>query len=180
MSRYLIRTDKGERKTQIVRMENPLEKVGLIYTDFLLKPKGRDITKEDIVDPETNQPLGQVRLYGKNNLIVVRFEGKDIATLDRKGVYKENGEELPFRKYDAQNLLSEKYAKLREMGLDHAYSLGKKSQLSHIFCFEKDNSLASIVFDRNGSRGIGIALNGLALSLAKRLENQDYVFEFLK
>ena len=62
MSRYLIRTDKKERKTQIVRIVDPLERIGIIYTDFLLKPESRDITKEDIVDPDTNKTIGQLRL----------------------------------------------------------------------------------------------------------------------
>jgi len=180
MNRYLIRTDKDERKTLIVRMGNPLERVGLIYTDFLLRQGNRDITREDIVNPETSKPIGQVRLYRKDNLIVVRFDGKDIAILDRNGTYNEDGEEVPFRRYDARNLTSEKYQRLREMGLDHAYSLGQKSQLSHIFCFEKDNSLASLVFSRDGNEGTQTALTGVALSLARRIENQDYVYEFLK
>lgn len=180
MSRYLIKTDQNERKTQIVKIGHPLERIGIVYTDFLLRLENRDITKEDIVDPETNKPIGQVRLYRKDNLIVVRFEGKDIATLSRQGVYNENGEEVPFRGYDTKDLSLEKYTKLREMGLHHAYSLGKKSQLSHIFCFERDNSLASIVISRDGNEGTRVALTGLALSLAKRVGNQDYIFEFLR
>ena len=58
--------------------------------------------------------------------------------------------------------------------------LGKKSQLSHIFCFERNNDLASLVFEKGQSEGVQIALMSLALSLAKRIETQDYINEFLR
>ena len=169
MNRYLIRTDREENKTQILKLGNPVERIGLIYTDFILRPGTRDITKEEIVDPETSKSIGQVRLYRKDDLIVVRFGGKDVVVIDREGTYTENGEKIPFRRYDVKDLTSERYSKLIEMGLDHAYSLGDKSQLSHIFCFGKDNSLASVVFGRSGSEGTEVALKGLGLSLSKRI-----------
>ena len=180
MNRYLIRTNSEEKKTQIVRLGNPMERLGMIYTDFLIRPENRDITKEDIVNPSTNKPIGQVKLYGRENLIAVRVNGKDIASFNRDGRYFERGKIIPFVRYGKKDLSSEKYAKLMNMGIDHAYSLGKDSTLSHIFCFERNGGLASIVFGKKETVEIDDALKGLALSLAKRIENQDYVFEFLK
>ena len=98
MNRYLIRTDREENKTQILKLGNPVERIGLIYTDFILRPGTRDITKEEIVDPETSKSIGQVRLYRKDDLIVVRFGGKDVVVIDREGTYTENGEKIPLDK----------------------------------------------------------------------------------
>lgn len=181
MEKYLVKTNKDEKKTQIVRLgENP-ERIGLVYTDFLIRPGIRDINSEEIVDPLTNKAIGQIRIFRKKDIIVVRTNGKEIAALGRDGSYREDGLDIPFRRYDKKDLSSERYSQLRSLGLNHAYSLGEKSQLSHLFCFERNGDLASLVYSKEGAEGgLNLALKSLALALAQRIENQDYVFEFLK
>lgn len=181
MEKYLVKTDKDEKKTQIVRLSDHPERIGLVYTDFLIRPEVRDITSEEIVDPLTNKIIGQIRILRKKNLIVVKANGKEIAALSREGFYREDGLNVSFKKYNEKNLSSEKYAQLHSLGLNHAYSLGKKSQLSHLFCFERNGNLASLVYSKDGAEeGLNIALKSLTLALAQRIENQDYIFEFLK
>lgn len=179
MNRYLIRTDKNERKTRIVSLGNPSKMIGLVYTDFLLRLGGKEITKEEVVNPETDKPIGQIVLHRKNDLVVVEYGGKEIAALSKTGDYREGGQKMPIKTYSADDLPQEKYANMRAMGLKYAYSLSEKSRISHAFCFERGNNLAGIVFGRDGEER-SEALKGLALILAKRIESQDYVFEFLK
>ena len=64
------------------------------------------------------------------------------------------------------------------MGLTHAYFLGELSSLSQVFCFEKGSDLSGIVYAKE-SDDIS-ALKGLSLVLAKRIENQKFIFEFMK
>jgi len=179
MTRYLIKTDKHEKKTHLVSLGNPLERIGLIYTDFLVRLDVRDITSEEIVDPSENKAVGQIVLYKKKDIITVRLNGKEVASLNRDGEYSEEGSQIPFKRYERDNLSTEKYERLLSAGLDHAYSLGEQSALSHIFCFERGRDLASIVYGRNKQEGLSTVLKGLVLSLAKRIESQDYVFEFM-
>jgi len=180
MAKYLIRTNGRERKTHITGLGNSSERLGLVYTDFLLRPENRDITKEEVIDPLTNKSIGEIRLNWKGNLIVIRSNGKNICTINEKGEYHEEDKRIPFRRYGKKDLMSEKYERLRNMGLDYAYSLGENSTISHAFCFERDGDLASVVFGKNEDVNINDALKGLGLSLFKRVEDQDYVFEFVR
>lgn len=168
MNKYLIRINQEEKKTHIIDMSNHLRTIGLTYADFLSMPNKGDITKEKIINPNAGKLVGEIEMYGKDNLISVKFHEKEIAVLNRKGVYIEDGNEIPFKKYNDFSL--DKYTKLKEIGLDCAYSFGEKSQLSHIFCFVKGNGLASTVFG-NGNGGSEVALKGLIFALANGIGN---------
>ena len=149
-----------------------------MYADFILKANSRDIKREDIIDMDTNKPIGQIRLFNRDGIISVRFRSKEVASIDREETYKENGNKIKIQRYDSDVLTSEKYDGLREMGLDHAYSLGKKSNIAYVYCFEREENLAGVVIGRD-DESEEAPFKGLALTLAKRIENQDFINEFL-
>ena len=64
------------------------------------------------------------------------------------------------------------------MGLTHAYSLGDRSSLSQVFCFEKDVNISGIIYAREPDNFS--ALKGLTLVIAQRIEEQDFIFEFMR
>ena len=70
------------------------------------------------------------------------------------------------------------YKGLEKLGRTHAYFLGEKSSLSHIFCFEKDGDFSGIIYSKKSDDEN--ALRGLTLVLAQQIENQDFIFEFIK
>ncbi len=180
MTKYLIKTDTEERKTHIIKLQSPIERIGLVYTDFIVRPDTRDISREEIVNPQINKSIGHVNLHKKEGLVSVTFEGREIATINRDGGYKEDSKEVPIRRYNSTDLSSDKYARLKQMGLTHAYSLGEESSLAYVFCFARNGGLASIAISREEKEGTNIALKGLALSIATRVEEQDYLFDFLR
>ena len=55
MAQYLVRTNKDEKKTYILRVGTPAEIAGVIYSDFNLNLGNRDISTEDIVNPLSNK-----------------------------------------------------------------------------------------------------------------------------
>jgi len=179
MERYLIKTDREEKKTHIFSVGNGTERIGLVYTDFLVREGMRDITNEEIVGPD-NRPIGSVELHRKNNLVSVRSGGKVVAAVEMDGAYREDGDKMKMKEYGLPSLDSERYAKLREMGLTHAYGLEKKSALSHLFCFERDGNLASTIMGKGEEGCVDGAFKGMALAIKKRIEDQEFVFEFIK
>ena len=129
MAKYLIRIDGKERKTHVIGLGDSSKRLGLVYTDFLLRPENRDITSEDIIDPLTDKLIGEIRLNWRGNLIAIRSNEKNICTINGKGEYREENKRVAFRRYEKTDLMSEKYERLRSMGLDYAYSLGEKSAI---------------------------------------------------
>jgi len=179
MIEYLIRTNREERKTHLLRVETPSEVAGLIYTDFSLNPGDRDILLEDVVNPLSNKAIAQVKLYQNGNIISVHSKRKELSAFTNSGEYKENGIIIPYKKMIRDTLLSRpEYKSLNEMGVTHAYFLGDKSNLSQVFCFEKDGNTSGVIHTKE--RNNNIALQGITLALAQKIENQDFIFEFIK
>jgi len=179
MIEYLVKTDKQDKKTHILRVGNPITRLGMVYTNFNLLPKIRDISKEDIINPNTNKEIGEIRLYNEGNIISVKSKRKELSALTQFGEYKENGVIVPYRKLTKAVLLSKKeYKTLEEMGVTHAYFLGDKSPLSHIFCFEKDGNFSGVIYAKEPDDNN--ALRGLTLALAQKIEDQDFIFEFIR
>ena len=182
MANYIIRTDKGQKKTYIVRVGTTQKNLGVVFTDFNLHLGIRDITIDDIVNPDNNKSLASIRLYQNENILSVNSKKKELSALSLHGDYKEEGIIIPYRKLTKSMLLSkEEYKALEEMGVTHAYFIGDKSPIAQVFCFEKEGDISGIVYARNPDDDKpSVALKGLTLVLAERIENQDYLFEFLK
>jgi len=182
MTEYLIRTDKEEKKTYVFRIETTPKNIGLVYTDFNLNPGIRDITLDDVVNPDNNQPLAKIRLYQNGNVLSVNSKKKELSALSLQGDYKEEGIIIPHRKLTKSILLSkQEYKALEEMGVASAYFIGDKSPIAQVFCFEKEGDISGVVYTRNpADNEPSTALKGLTLVLAERIENQDYLFEFLR
>lgn len=179
MAQYLVRTNKDEKKTYILRVETPAEIAGIIYTDFNLSLGNRDISTEDIVNSLSNELIARVQLYQQGNIIAVKSKRKELSAYTQNGEYKEEGIIISHRKMAKEVLLSRpEYKPLEEMGLTHAYFLGDKSSLSHVFCFEKDADISGVIHAREADDNS--ALKGLALVLAQRIEDQEFIFEFMK
>ena len=70
------------------------------------------------------------------------------------------------------------YKALEGTGLAHAYFLGDSSSLSQVFCFEKDADISGVIYAREPD-DIS-ALKGLALVIAQKIEEQDFIFEFMR
>jgi len=176
---YLVRTDKDEKKTHILRVGTPAEVAGVIYTDFNLGLGNRDISAEDIVNPLSNKSIARVQLYQHGNIVAVKSKRKELSAYTQNGEYKEDGIIIPYRKMAKDVLLSrQEYKELGEMGLTHAYFLGDRSSLSQVFCFEKDADISGVIHAREADDLS--ALKGLVLVLAERIEDQEFVFEFMK
>ena len=179
MAQYLIRTNKDEKKTHILRVGAPVELAGTIYTDFNLRLGNRDISAEDIVNPLSNKSIARVQLWEHGNIISVKSKRKELSTYTQNGEYKEEGIVIPYRKMTRDILLSRpEYKTLEEMGITHAYFLGDRSLLSQVFCFEKDSNISGVIHSREADDVS--ALKGLALVLAQKIEDQEFVFEFMK
>lgn len=179
MNQYLARTDKEKKKTYILKVGNTQELEGVIYTDFNLRLGNRDISAEDITNPKTNKMIAQVELYKEGNIVSITSKRKELSAYTQNGDYKEDGIIIPYKRVAKDVLLSRtEYRQLKEMGLTHAYILGDTSPISQIFCFEKDSDICGIIYagkDDNMS-----ALKGLSLVLAQRIEDQEFLFEFMK
>ena len=179
MVQYLIRTNKDEKKTYILRVGTPAEIAGVIYSNFNLNLGNRDISTEDIVNPLSNKSIARVELNQHGNVVAVKSKRKELSAYTPNGEYKEEGIIIPYRKIAKNILLSRpEYKSLEEMGLTHAYFLGDRSSLSQVFCFEKDADISGVVYARE-SDDIS-ALKGLALVIAQRIEQQDFIFEFMR
>lgn len=179
MAQYIIRTDKNRRHTYILKAGDHAETIGMAYTDFHLRPGNRDISSEDIVEPLSNKTIAQARLHQEGNIIAVSLKGKEISAYTKQGEYKENGIIIPYRKMMKDVLLSrQKYEALKNAGLTHAYFLGENSSLHQVLCFEKDSDISGII-QAKGADDIS-ALKGLSLVLAQRVENQEFIFEFMR
>ncbi len=178
---YVVRTNKTEKKTYLARIkEGKPECLGVIYTDFSLFPGIRDISHEEVVDPYTKKSIGVIELYGRGKLISVFQSRKwgrrrEVASFGEDGKYWERKKIIPYKKIPAAAFDAQEHN--RESGLKHAFSL-EKSLLSQVFCFEKDGELSGIVQAKEDS--IPAILSGLVLVLAERIQNQEYVFEFLR
>ena len=191
MTQYIIRTDGEERKTYILRLDSQkgregkdkdkVERIGLIYTDFILREGMRDISAEDVVNPINKKVLARVNLLKGSKLISVgKF--RELASINESGVYTERGKAASYRKVSREALLSTPgYENLegREF-LTHAYFLGKESSssLSQVLCFEKEGNLASIVESKND--GIVFPLISLPLIFYQRISDQDFIFRFMR
>ncbi len=179
MTQYLVRTDKDEKKTHILRVGTPAEVAGILYTDFNLNLGNRDITPKDIVNPLSNKSIARVELYQHGNIVDVRSKRKELSAYTQNGEYKEGGIIIPYRKMAKDVLLSRpEYKALEEMGLTHAYFLGDRSALSQVFCFSKDSNISGVIHSREPDDTS--ALKGLSLVLAQRIEDQEFIFEFMK
>ena len=179
MTQYLIRTNKEEKKTYVLKVDKPAENIGLIYTDFNLVSGKRDIILEDLVNPSSNKAIAQIHLYRNGNIVSVNSRKKELSAFTEKGEFKEDGMIIPYQKTPKNILLSNpEYKKLEAMGIIHAYFLGDASALSHVFCFEKGGNLSGIIYEKRADDAA--ALKGLSLVLAQRIENQDFIFEFIK
>jgi len=179
MSQYIVRTDKEEKKTHILRVGTSAEAAGVIYTDFNLGLGNRDISTEDIVNPLSNKSIARVQLYQNGNIITIQSKRKELSAFTENGDYKEDGLIIPYQKMTKDILLSrQEYKSLEEMGLTHAYFLGDRSSLSQVFCFERDADISGVIHAREADDVS--ALKGLVLVLAQRIEDQEFVFEFMK
>ncbi|MBI2044855.1 hypothetical protein HYT23_02250 [Candidatus Pacearchaeota archaeon] len=179
MTQYLIRTNKDEEKTYILRVGTPAEIAGMIYTDFNINLGDRDISTEDVVNPLSNKSIARVELYRNGNIVAVELKRKELSAYTLNGEYKEGGIVVPYRRMTKDFLASrQEYKTLGEMGLTHAYFLGDESSLSQVFCFEKEADISGLVNSREAD-DIS-ALKGLALVLAQRIEDQEFVFEFMR
>jgi hypothetical protein len=151
----------------------------MIYTDFNLNLGNRDISVEDIVNPISSKSIASVQLYQQGNIVAVNSKGKELSAYAQNREYKEEGIIIPYKRMAKDILLSrQEYKSLEEIGLTHAYFLESKSSLSQVFCFEKDADISGIIHAREAD-GVS-ALKGLALVLAQRVEDQEFVFEFMK
>jgi len=179
MAQYLVRTNKNEKKTYILRVGTPAEIAGVIYSDFNLNLGNRDISTEDIVNFLSNKSIARVELNQHGNVVAVKSKRKDLSAYTQNGEYKEEGIIIPHRKIAKNVLLSRpEYKALEEMGLTHAYFLGDRSSLSQVFCFEKDADISGVIYARELDDLS--ALKGLALVIAQRIEEQDFIFEFMR
>lgn len=179
MAQYLVRMDKDEKKTHILRVGTPVEVAGMIYTDFNLGLGNRNISTEDIVNPLSNKSIARVQLYQHGNIVAVNSKRKELSAYTQNREYKEGGIIIPYRKMAKDVLLSrQEYKALGDMGLTHAYFLGDISSLSQVFCFEKDTDISGVIYTRETDDVS--ALKGLALVLAQKIEDQEFVFEFIR
>ncbi len=179
MAQYLVKTNKDEKRTYILRVGTPTEIAGIIYTDFNLNLGNRDISTEDIVNPLSNKSIARVELYQHGNIVAVRSKRKELFAYTQNGECKEEGIIIPYRKMVKDVLLSRlEYKALEEIGLTHAYFLGDRSSLSQVFCFEKDSDVSGVIHSREPDDLS--ALKGLSLILAQRIEDQEFIFEFMK
>lgn len=175
---YIIRTTKADKKTHIMVPEKPVIGIGKIYTDFLLNPGSRDIDFEEIVD-YSNSLIGNIRIYSNGELVSVNQGRKKLGSLSLQGEYRENGVIVPYRRISKTILLgNQNYKPLEERGLSHAYFFDEQSSLTSVFCFEKEGEISGVVDARQSSEEN--ALKGLLFVLAKRLEAQDFIFEFIR
>ncbi|MEI7719044.1 MAG: hypothetical protein WCI72_04200 [archaeon] len=179
MAQFLIRTSSEEKKTHLVRVGNPAERRGIIYTDFKFALGIRDVSQEEVIDPVTNKAIGNVRLYKNDKILGVYSHNKEIATFTSQGEYTENGIVIPYKKMTQEVLLARpEYKFLEQMGITHAYFLGDGSSLSQVFCFQKGEDISAIVDSKDTE--YDSALKGLLLAITKRIEDQDFIFEFMK
>ena len=179
MTQYLVRTNSEQRKTHILRVGDPAETIGIIYTDFNLKPDNRDISEEDIIDPSRKNTIAKIQLYKNGNIISIRQKKEEFSSYTQDGEYMENRITIPLRKMPKDILLSrEEFRALEEMGLTHAYFLGNQFNLSQVFCFEKEGDISGIIHTKEPDDTS--ALMGVTLTLAQRIEDQKFVFEFIK
>ena len=179
MIEYIIKTDKKDKKTHILRAGTPTTRLGMIYTDFNLSPETREILTEEIIDPKTNRAIAEIRLYNDGNTISVNSKRKELSAMTQFGEYKEVGVVVPYRRLTKAVLLSkDEYKALEGMGITHAYFLGGRSPISQVFCFERESDISGVVYSKDSNDDN--ALKGLALVLAQRIEKQDFIFEFMR
>ena len=179
MIEYVIKTDKKDKRTHILRAGTQTTRLGMIYTDFNLSPETREILTEEIIDPRTNKAIADIRLYNHGNIISVNSKRKELSAMTQFDEYKEDGIIVPYRRLTKAVLLSkEEYKTLEEIGITHAYFLGEKSPISQVFCFERDGDISGVVYSRDSNDTN--ALKGLTLVLAQRIEEQDFIFEFIR
>ena len=179
MIEYIIKTDKKDKKTHILRAGTPTTRLGMIYTDFNLSPETREILTEEIIDPKTDKAIADIRLYNNGNIISINSRRKELSAMTQFGEYKESGVIVPYRRLTKAVLLSkEEYKALEEMGITHAYFLGEKSSVSQVFCFEREGDISGVVYSKDSNDNN--TLKGLALVLAQRIEEQDFIFEFMR
>jgi hypothetical protein len=209
MSDYLIRTDKAEKKMRIVRLGNlgsQNELVGMIYTDFNLYQGMRNISKEEIVDSH-GKKLAVMRLFGDTDMISVANNDGILSAFSNDQNYTENGIVMPYRKFSRPQILERpEYSHLDRLGVTHAYFLDERSCISKIFCYERNGEISGIITERDDTKddirnasGLTVeqtsrsnirhsigqddytaALKGLSLMLAQKIEDQDYIFEFIR
>lgn len=123
--------------------------------------------------------IGIINLYQHENILSVNSKGKELSSLAKLGEYKENGIITQYRKLTKAFLSSnEEYGGLENLGLTHAYFLEDESPLSHIFCFEREGDFSSIIYSKEADDLN--ALRGLTLAFAQKIEDQDFIFEFVK
>jgi hypothetical protein len=178
MRDYLIRTEREGKKTHIVRLGSPNENVGMIYTDFNFYQGVRDLSIEDVVNSK-NKRIARVSLFGDRDLISVGNKQGELSAFSRDQEYTENGVVIPYRKLTRTQLLERpEYEALEDLGVTHAYFLAEKSDLSQVLCYEKDGEISGVVSAKKDSDLV--ALKGLSLVLAQKIEDQDYIFEFVR
>lgn len=179
MEKFLIRTNKNEKRTYIAKAGNLVKLIALTYTDF--KPRlgiSKDITDEEIINPENKKPLAHIQLYQDNDLITIRQKRENLFSIKDNGTYEENGKKIAIRKVNRAMLPKEEcYTKMASLGLTHAYFIDN-SPLSIVYCFEREGDISGIVYSKDSS--IESVLGGLALVLAKRIEDNELIFKFMK
>ena len=176
MAQFLIKTDNKEKKTFIYQLGKGIKPVALIYTDFDLKNSSRDITEEEIVNAENKKAIAQILLYNENNLVTIMQKRKPLSSLSLEAEFKIEGSQVPVKKVVRAAMTNRPdYSDLEFQGLTHAYFINQSSQ---VFCFEKEGNLASLVYTDHEDSNSAISL--LPIILAKRIEEQDYIFEFMR
>ncbi len=183
MTQYIIRTNALDKKIfifQAAEANQTPQKIGVIYTDFLLNPDIRDISSEEIIEAQTNKIVGNIKLFDEEKAIrILNKKKKEISAITSEGAYSEAGKEIHYDKLiNAQLLSRPEYSHLEKMGVTQAYFLNENSVLQDVFCFEKGRDISGVVNTRK--ENIDFCLAGLTLVLGERIINQDYIFEFMK
>ncbi|MEA3229461.1 MAG: hypothetical protein U9P44_00975 [archaeon] len=180
MTEYLIRTDRKEKQTYIVKLGDSNKMIGLIYTDFVLYSGCRSIFIEDIVDSGSNEKIAEIKLYDNGNIFSVYLEEKKFSSIDLAEVYKDETDVISYEKHDKAQLLEKQGCLgLEDMGISHAYFF--EGDMTQVFCFEKSGDVAGIVTMKyEGTDSDRVMLKALPLIMAERIRKQDYLFRFLK
>lgn len=178
MGKYKVRTDRDEKKTYIVDTENE-GNAYLIYTDFVLRPKFRDISKEDIVTENWKKRVGKIILRNGDDTFTINKKRRELCGIDQDLQYRELGNPITYKRQIRDVLLSRpEYENMDDDGLSHAYFFEDASELSSVFCYEKDGNVSGLINTKNEDRDS--MLKGLPFVLLKRIDDQEYLFDFMK
>ncbi len=170
---YLMKATNNE--THLVKLE-PLEPLAYAATDFLVRSDSPISLVQKIKNTQNDKQVAEVRLYDKATIEI--FKGrKQVSSFDGKD-YHEHGKLVSLKEVKRPWLLSNGYEDYQDEGITHGYFLPQSSNLERVICFEKEGELSAIIESKKDE--IDAVLIGLTLALYSRIEQQEYVFGFLK